>query len=268
MRVQVNKSTDQTKAAPADMSEYGRSRRKRVPKLCDCCGPNGKPHTPGHDPVTKKRGRRKKGVDVTSENTSPCAAAAAAAALEPVSRTHHDDMSVCDVQQVTLSEGTPILIEEQIVASVADMPSLHNGTAPDRENVDHDISNTDPVSITDPKRGGSERLVVVDVHNKHVDGPTYNNEDVRDDPPADAEAMEVEHTAPSAYLNIKALRDHRYCKWPHSASEEQDTHSAPSPSTQVQQDDLVELLHGMTEVIRQNLTQSFGIYSICTIILY
>ena len=61
MRVQVHNSSDQAKSAP-EMSENGRSRRKRVPQLCDCCGPNSKPHALGHDQVTQQRGRQKKEV--------------------------------------------------------------------------------------------------------------------------------------------------------------------------------------------------------------
>ncbi|XP_062868773.1 sentrin-specific protease 5 [Trichomycterus rosablanca] len=258
MRVQVNKNTNQAKPAPADMSEYGRSRRKRVPKLCDCCGPNGKPHLPGHDPVTKRRGRKKKEVEkeveVTTEKTSH------SVIVEQASTADTDNMTVCDVQQVTLSEETPILSEEQIISTASDLPFLLNGTVLGPEKINNEISDTDSISLTDSKQSGSVTqtssdthcdLTSLDLHSNCMEKlaePSAHNSDVVSDHPADAEAMEVEHTVSSAYLNIKALRDHRYCKWPHSASEEQQADAAQPPLTEIQQDDIVEHLHEYLEL--------------------
>ncbi|TRY54494.1 hypothetical protein DNTS_009208 [Danionella cerebrum] len=67
MRVLVSNSSDQNDSATGKMAENGRSRRKRMPKMCDCCGPNRKPHSTGHEQVSKKRGRRKKPTAIQEE---------------------------------------------------------------------------------------------------------------------------------------------------------------------------------------------------------
>ncbi|XP_016315025.1 sentrin-specific protease 5 [Sinocyclocheilus anshuiensis] len=54
MRVPAANSSVRAESGSGEMPENGRSRRKRVPKTCDCCGPNGRPH------ALKKRGRKKK----------------------------------------------------------------------------------------------------------------------------------------------------------------------------------------------------------------
>lgn len=64
---------------PAQTSENGRTRRKRVPKTCDCCGPHSKPTVAGRGhtttktatpPGVKRRGRKKKEETVSKETVS------------------------------------------------------------------------------------------------------------------------------------------------------------------------------------------------------
>lgn len=94
MRVPAPNSSDQAESGLGEMPENGRSRRKRVPKTCDCCGPNGKPHVPGHDQITKKRGRKKKEI-VNHENT---------AAEEEVGSSEMESVVTLDADMVNVSE--------------------------------------------------------------------------------------------------------------------------------------------------------------------
>lgn len=266
MRVQVHKSSDQAKPAPAEMSENGRARRKRVPKLCDCCGPNTKPHALGHGPVTKKRGRRKKEVanevEVTTENhlSSEC--------VDLVSTPDTTDtMTVCEMQQVTLPEADQALSGEQIIPS-----ALHNGTATSPENspkTNSESNDADCSPVSDSQEPSfvthSTTLASLDAHcdptppldcmhgspTSHIDcmekkvGPAAESSIMTSDQPTDTDAMEIDHAVYAVYLNTKALRDHRYCKRPHVDAEEERANISQPPSAEIQQEDVVELLHGM-----------------------
>ncbi|XP_048109236.1 LOW QUALITY PROTEIN: sentrin-specific protease 5 [Alosa alosa] len=86
MRVPDHSSPDPDASPPASdptaaqTPENGRSRRRRVPKTCDCCGPNSKTTVAGRGhtndktgshthPGVKKRGRRKKEESVAKVTT-------------------------------------------------------------------------------------------------------------------------------------------------------------------------------------------------------
>lgn len=263
MRVQVHNSSDQAKPAPAEMSENGRARRKRVPKLCDCCGPNTKPHALGHGPVTKKRGRRKKDVanevEVTTDNHL------SSAFVDLSAPDTMDAMTVCEMQQITLPEAGLMLSGEQIIPLV-----LHNGTVagpgngPKSENIDADCTplndSIEPGSVTHSTTRASldthcDPTAPLDrIHgrpNSHGDpterfeGPSAESGVTTSGQLTDTDAMEIEHTVYAVYLNTKALRDHRYCKRPHVDAEEEQTNISQPPLADLQQEDVVELLHGM-----------------------
>ncbi|MCI4383554.1 hypothetical protein PGIGA_G00027930 [Pangasianodon gigas] len=269
MRVQVHNSSDQAKPAPAEMSENGRARRKRVPKLCDCCGPNSKPHALGHGPVTKKRGRRKKEVanevEVTTDNHLSSAFVDLASTPDTT-----DTMTVCDMQQVTLPEPGPPLSGEQIIPLV-----LHNGTAASPENgpkTNSECNDADCTPLSDSKEPSSvthsTTQASLDAHcdpttpvdcmhgspTSHSDctekcvGPAAESSITTSDQPTDTDAMEIEHAVYAVYLNTKALRDHRYCKRPHVDAEEEQANISQPPSAEIQQEDVVELLHEYLEL--------------------
>ncbi|XP_053094260.1 LOW QUALITY PROTEIN: sentrin-specific protease 5 [Pangasianodon hypophthalmus] len=271
MRVQVHNSSDHSKPAPAEMSENGRARRKRVPKLCDCCGPNTKPHALGHGPVTKKRGRRKKEVanevEVTTDNHLSSAFVDLASTPDTTDTT--DTMTVCDMQQVTLPEPGPPLSGEQIIPLV-----LHNGTAASPENgpkTNSECNDADCTPLSDSKEPSSvthsTTQASLDAHcdpttpldcmhgslTSHSDctekcvGPAAESSITTSDQPTDTDAMEIEHAVYAVYLNTKALRDHRYCKRPHGDAEEEQANISQPPSAEIQQEDIVELLHEYLE---------------------
>lgn len=264
MRVQVHNSSDQAKPAPAEMSENGRARRKRVPKLCDCCGPNTKPHTLGHGPVTKKRGRKKKEVANEVEVTTDNHLCSAFVDLESTPDTT-DTMTVCEMQQVALPEAGPALSGEQIIPLV-----LHNGTVagpengPKTESSDADCTppsdsikpsyvthsttqgsldaHCDPITPLDCMHHG--QTLHIDCTEKFI-GPAAESSITMSDQPSDTDAMEIEHTVYAVYLNTKALRDHCYCKRPHVDAEQEQANISQPASAEIQQEDVVELLHGM-----------------------
>lgn len=264
MRVQVHNSSDQAKPAPAEMSENGRARRKRVPKLCDCCGPNTKPHALGHGPVTKKRGRKKKEVANEVEVTTDNHLSSAFVDLESTPDTT-DTMTVCEMQQVALPEAGPTLTGEQIIPLV-----LHNGTAASPENdaqTPSESSDADCTPHSDSKEPSSVTHSTTQASlNAHCDPTTpldcmqrspssrsdctekfigpADGSITASDQPTDTDAMEIEHGVYAVYLNTKALRDHRYCKRPHVDAEEERANISQPPSAEIQQEDIVELLHG------------------------
>ncbi|KTG07091.1 hypothetical protein cypCar_00005794 [Cyprinus carpio] len=78
------------------MPENGRSRRKRVPKTCDCCGPHGKSLAPGHQQVSKKRGRRKKEMLSQEEEVAAEEEVVSSAAVDSVVTLEADAASEMD----------------------------------------------------------------------------------------------------------------------------------------------------------------------------
>uniref|UniRef100_A0A8B9KG96 SUMO specific peptidase 5 n=1 Tax=Astyanax mexicanus TaxID=7994 RepID=A0A8B9KG96_ASTMX len=59
--------------------------------------------------------------------------------------------------------------------------------------------------------------------------------------------MEVEHPVSAVYLNITALRDHRYCKRPAECAAEEPPHVSQPPSTEIRSEEVVELIHEFLE---------------------
>ncbi|XP_027025764.1 sentrin-specific protease 5 [Tachysurus fulvidraco] len=266
MRVQVHNSSDQAKPAPAEMSENGRARRKRVPKLCDCCGPNTKPHALGHGPVTKKRGRRKKDVENEVEVTTDNHLSSAFVDLSTPDAT--DTTTVCDMHQVTLPEADPMLSGENIP------PGLHNGTVASPENgpkTNSESNDSDFTPFSDSIECSSDTHSTTHASlDSHCDpktpldcmhsSPTSHRDCTEtfvgsaessvttSDQPTDIDAMEIDHAVYAVYLNTKALRDHRYCKRPHVDTEEEEVNISQPPSADIQQEDIVELLHEYLEL--------------------
>lgn len=260
MRVQVHNSSDQAKPAPAEMSENGRVRRKRVPKLCDCCGPNTKSHVLGHGPVTKKRGRKKKEVANEVEVMTDNHLCSAFVDLESTPDTT-DTMTVCEMQQIALPEAGPTLSGKQIIPLV-----LHNGTAVGPKNESSDADCTPLSDSIEPSYVTHNTIQAsLDAHcdpttpldcmhhgpTSHSDctekfiGPAGESSITTSDQPSDTDAMEIEHAVYAVYLNTKALRDHRYCKRFHVDAEQEQANISRPPSAEIQQEDVVELLHGM-----------------------
>ncbi|KAI5101694.1 sentrin-specific protease 5 [Silurus meridionalis] len=265
MRVQVHNSSDQAKPAAAEMSENGRARRKRVPKLCDCCGPNSKAHALGHGPVTKKRGRRKK--DVANEVEVTTDSHLSSAFVDLASDTT-DAMTVCDMQHVTLPEPGLTLSGEP--------PLLHNGTAISPENspqTNSESNDADCTSLSDSNEPGfvthSTTQASLDAHcdpttpldcihgsptsdgdctEKSVGPAAESGSITTTAQPTDTDAMEIEHAMYEVYVNTKALRDHRYCKRPHAEAEEEQTNISQPPTAEIQQEDVIELLHEYLEL--------------------
>ncbi|XP_016365443.1 sentrin-specific protease 5 [Sinocyclocheilus rhinocerous] len=84
------------RAESGEMPENGRSRRKRVPKTCDCCGPHGKPLAPGHQQLSKKRGRRKKEMLSQEEEVAAEEEVVSSAAADSVVTLEADAASEMD----------------------------------------------------------------------------------------------------------------------------------------------------------------------------
>ncbi|XP_072516742.1 sentrin-specific protease 5 [Salminus brasiliensis] len=279
MRVQVHNGSDQAKSAPAEMSENGRSRRKRVPKLCDCCGPNSKPHTVGHDQVTKKRGRRKK--EVASEVEVATEKQIISAVVDLVSASDADTMTVSEMQPGTCCDPTTTLSGDQIMPQVRSSAVLHNGivlSLEDRPKTSSRDNDTDSTSHTDCKEycsslaHASTIQVRLDAHRDPLEAsppsprdctnasPTAHNDctgksadpavqshSMESDQTADTDAMEVEHPVSAVYLNVKALRDHRYCKRPAESAEEEPPDVSQPPSMEIHSERIVELIHDFLE---------------------
>ncbi|KAK1806117.1 hypothetical protein P4O66_012823 [Electrophorus voltai] len=277
MRVRVYNGSEQAESVPAEMSENGRSRRKRVPKQCDCCGPNGKGHATGHHQIAKKRGRRRaepvSEVEVATDNH------VSSAVVDLVSTPEPDEITVWEVQQAMLCDPTTTLSEAGPPAS--DSTALHNGIVVSRED-SPEANRKDPMSLSDSKKPHSDTHVSptegthnLDTHSdplqastippfECVQASTTANGDRSETPAApvtqsdclgldqmvDDNAMEVEHAIFPVYLNTKALWDHRYCKrgghW-EAVSTEELPDLSQSSSAEVQDDHIVELIHEFLE---------------------
>lgn len=232
-----------------------------MPKLCDCCGPNTKAHALGHGAVTKKRGRKKKDVANEVEVTTDNHLSSAFVDLSTPDAT--DTMTVCEMQQVTLPEACSMLSKEQVFS-----PVLHNGTvASPKTNSESNDADCTPLSdLIEPSSvTHSTTQASLDAHcdpttpldcmygspTSHNDctenfvGPAAESSATTSDQPTDTDAMEIDHAVYAVYLNTKALRDHRYCKRPQVDTEEERTNISQSPSADIQQEDIVEHLHGM-----------------------
>ncbi|XP_026852976.2 sentrin-specific protease 5 isoform X2 [Electrophorus electricus] len=255
MRVRVYNGSEQAESVPAEMSENGRSRRKRVPKQCDCCGPNGKGHATGHHQIAKKRGRRRaepvSEVEVATDNH------VSSAVVDLVSTPEPDEITVWEVQQAMLCDPTTTLSEAGPPAS--DSTALHNGIVVSRED-SPEANRKDPMSLSDSKKPHSDTHASTTANGDRPEtpaAPVTQSDCLGLDQMVDDNAMEVEHAIFPVYLNTKALWDHRYCKrgghW-EAVSTEELPDLSQSSSAEVQDDHIIELIHEFLE----NFYEKYG----------
>ncbi|XP_043079047.1 sentrin-specific protease 5 [Puntigrus tetrazona] len=183
MRVPAANSS--VRAEPGEMPENGRSRRKRVPKTCDCCGSHGKPHMPGHQQVSKKRSRRKKELLSQEEEV--------AAEEEVVSSTVADSVVTLEVDTASEMDEAPSPKEK------AELSQIEGGSK--SIIVVNGLENSAHVHSSDTKEL-STSVTPNDLMKKPPDSSLIG---VEPDP------METEQPGLSAGVN-RASWDHHYCK--------------------------------------------------------
>ncbi len=193
MRVPAANSSIRAESGPAEMPKNGRSRRKRVPKTCDCCGPNGKPHLPGHKQVSKKRGRRKKEMVSQEEEV---------AAEEVVSSSAVDSVVTLEADAASEMEeaASP---KENIYFSQSESGSESTVMVNGLENSAH----ANCMHPSDTKELSSS-ATPNDFMKKPPDSSLISAEP---DVSAHTDAMETEPSSLSIDVH-KASWDHHYCK--------------------------------------------------------
>ncbi|KAK7127244.1 hypothetical protein R3I94_018433 [Phoxinus phoxinus] len=214
MRVPAPNRSDRAESGSGEMPENGRSRRKRVPKTCDCCGPNGKPHAPGHEQISKKRGRKKKDM-VSQEEVAAeeVVSTSGVVTLDPV-----DAGTVSEMEEAPSPRGKPDFSRTERASEGA---LEVNGS----ENSDHD---TEELSASQtPMKGPGESSLT----------------SAEPDVPARSDAMETEPASWSA----QASWDHHYCKPPAG-----ETRSAPAdglapPPAEFTTDGIIDCIHEFLE---------------------
>ncbi|CAM4653190.1 hypothetical protein PO909_026872 [Leuciscus waleckii] len=234
MRVPAPNRSDRAESGSGEMPENGRSRRKRVPKTCDCCGPNGKPHAPGHEQISKKRGRKKKDM-VSQEEVAAeeVVSTSGVVTLDPV-----DAGTVSEMEEAPSPRGKPDFSQTE---RASESTLVVNGS----ENSDH----TRPGDTKE--LSGSQTLN--DLVKKPWDSSLTGAEP---DVPAHNDAMDTEPSSWCAHVK-QASWDHHYCKPPGGENRSECTDgtgqaSAPPPEFTPE---------GIVECIHEFLEQFYGKYA-------
>ncbi|XP_077088066.1 sentrin-specific protease 5 [Siphateles boraxobius] len=214
MRVPAPNRSDRPESGSGEMPENGRSRRKRVPKTCDCCGPNGKPHAPGHEQISKKRGRKKKDM-VSQEEVAAeeVVSTSGVVTLDPV-----DAGTVSEMEEAPSPGGKPDLSQTDSECAL-----VVNGS----ENSDHAL----PGDTTELS-GLMKNPCDSSLSSAEPDVPAHN------------EAMETEAWSWSARVK-PASWDHHYCR-PPGGEQRSDCTPAPPPA-ELTTDGIIECIHEFLE---------------------
>ncbi|KAG1933752.1 sentrin-specific protease 5 [Pimephales promelas] len=216
MRVPAPNRSDRAESGSGEMPENGRSRRKRVPKTCDCCGPNGKPHAPGHEQISKKRGRKKKKDMVSQEEV---------AAEEVVSTSGVVTLDPVDAGTVSEMEEAPSPRGKPDVSQASESTLMVNGS----ENSDHAHPSDDTelsASQTLKKPGDSSLSgAETDAHN---------------------DAMETEPSSWSAHVK-QVSWDHHYCRPPGGESRSDGVDGTTPPPAEFTTEGIIECIHEFLE---------------------
>ncbi len=228
MRVPAANSSIRAESGPAEMPENGRSRRKRVPKTCDCCGPNGKPHLPGHKQVSKKRDKKKEIVSQEEE-----------VAVEEVVRLSAVD-SVVTLEADAASEmeeaASP---KEKIYFSQPESGSESTVMVNGLENSAHAYC-THPCDTKELRNSATQN----DFMKKPPDSSLISTEP---DVSAHTDSMETEPPILSTDVH-KASWDHHYCKplagENRSASTEEMGQASALPPFEFTTEGIIECIHG------------------------
>lgn len=230
MRVPAPNRSDRAESGSGEMPENGRSRRKRVPKTCDCCGPNGKPHAPGHEQISKKRGRKKKDM-VSQEEVAAeeVVSTSGVVTLDPV-----DAGTVSEMEEAPSPRGKPDFSHTE---RASESTLMVNGS----ENSDHTLP-------SDSKElSGSQTLN--DLMKKPWDSSLSSAEP---DVPAHTDAMDTEPSSCCAHVK-QASWDHHYCRAPGGESRSDGTGQEPPPAEFTTE--------GIIECIHEFLEQFYGKYA-------
>ncbi|KAL0161788.1 hypothetical protein M9458_045513, partial [Cirrhinus mrigala] len=221
------------------MPENGRSRRKRVPKTCDCCGPNGKPHVPGHEQVSKKRGRKKKEM-VSQEEV-------VAAEEEVVSSSAADSIVTLEADAASEMEEAPSPKEKPDLSqteSGSESTVMVNGSESSAHTNCTHPTDTEELSSTEqncPVESSS------DTQNDFIKKPP-NSSSIGAEPDVSthSDAMETEPPSLSAGVN-KASWDHHYCKpiagENRNDSTEETGESSALPPVEFTTEGIIECIH-------------------------
>ncbi|KAK2907287.1 hypothetical protein QQF64_018614 [Cirrhinus molitorella] len=243
MRVPAANSSVRAESGSGEMPENGRSRRKRVPKTCDCCGPNGKPHVQGHEQVSKKRGRKKKEI-VSQEEV--------VAAEEVVSSSAADSVVTLEADAASEMEEAPSpkgKLDLSQTESESESTVMLNGL----ENSSHTNcmhpSDTKELSPTEQSSSATSN----DLIKKPPDSSSISTEP---DVSTHTDAMETEPPSLSTAVN-KASWDHHYCKPLAGDNRNDSTEETGQPSALPPVEFTTE---GIIECIHEFLEQFYGKY--------
>ncbi|XP_067254574.1 sentrin-specific protease 5 isoform X1 [Chanodichthys erythropterus] len=233
MRVPAPNSSDRAESGSGEMPENGRSRRKRVPKMCDCCGPNGKPHVPGHEQVSKKRGRKKK--EMVSQEEVAAEEVVSTSGVVTLEADAVDAGSVSEMEEAPSPRGKPDFSQTE---SASESTVMVNG-----------LENSVHTDCTHPSytKELSSSETLNDLMKKPSDSSLISAEP---DLSAHNDAMETEPPSLCANVN-KASWDHHYCKplagENRSDSTEGTGHASALPPVEFTTEGIIECIHEFLE---------------------
>lgn len=227
----------QVPATPATPTpENGRSRRRRVPKTCDCCGPNsghGPEKTASHThPGGKRRGRRKKEESVAKVTTETEMTVDMQEEVEEPEGVKGQPEGESEAQAPQQDVPTT---EKEHPADASDQQAANQVTALtpiQSDDTSHDKSHDPPASEPTPPG-----LVNGTAENSAVEGLSLLSDgEMEVEPPV------LNHCVPPPW-------DHHYCKRP------LDLHPPPDTNTHTHTPDsspeaVVDLIHGKVEFVR------------------
>ncbi|XP_042568187.1 sentrin-specific protease 5-like isoform X2 [Cyprinus carpio] len=237
MRVPAANSSVRVESGSGEMPENGRSRRRRVPKTCDCCGPHRKPHVPGHQQVLKKRGRKKKEM-VGQEEEVVAEEVVSSSAVDSIVIFEMDTAS--EMEEAPSPKGKPDLSQTE---GGSESTVLVNGL----ENSAHANSThpSDTKELSRPIESSSATLS--DLSKNPPDSSLISAEP---DVSAHTDAMETEPSSLSTNVN-KASWDHHYCKplaGENMKDSREETGQPPaSPPVEFTTEGIIECIHEFLE---------------------
>lgn len=235
MRVPAPNSSDRAESGSGEMPENGRSRRKRVPKMCDCCGPNGKPHVPGHEQVSKKRGRKKK--EMVSQEEVAAEEVVSTSGVVTLEADAVDAGSVSEMEEAPSPRGNPDFSQTE---GASESTVMVNGL----ENSVHSDctypSDTNELSSSETLNDSMKKPSDSSLISAEPDLSAHND------------AMETEPPSLCANVN-KASWDHHYCKplagENRSDSTEGTGHASVLPPVEFTTEGIIECIHGSVWLI-------------------
>lgn len=240
-----------------------------MPKTCDCCGPNCKPHVPGHDQISKKRGRKKKEM-VNHENVAT-EEEVASSEMELVT-LDADTATVSEMEEAAFPKGKPDVsqTEGKIISEVNEASVMVNGTEKSPQTDTNclvptlcafthtkELSSTEQDHFETSATKDSSEVLVGSVRRSDSQKPPESQPGVS----PQSDAMETEPTSLSANINNSVVWDHLYCRPLPGESKDSCPEVTGNPSAltpaEMTTEGIIEVIHGTYALGFTRITNHF-----------